>query len=72
MESEYFKVEEVADLLGIADSTVRRWMRRPIDPLPHVKYGTHNSTIRIGKKTLMEFVDRHAVGGSRQEAPTKA
>ena len=72
METEFYTIEEAADFLGVADSTVRRWMRRPIDPLAHIKYGVNNSTIRIGKKALMEFVDRHAVGGPRQEAPSKA
>jgi excisionase family DNA binding protein len=61
METEFISIEEAADLLGVGDSTVRRWLRRDHDPLSYVKFGEANSVIRINKNVLMEFVARHVV-----------
>lgn len=60
-------VNEVADLLQVSESTVRRLVRTQALPVVRIR-----RSVRVKSETLIEFIRREGPGGSVAPRPTEA
>lgn len=51
----YLTVSETAKYTGLSERTIRKFLKDPINPLPHYRIGTAGRLIRINKKEIDEW-----------------
>lgn len=56
---EVLRVKDAACYLKVSEATVRNYLKRPVDPLPHQRLGYR--TIRIERDDLSEWYRRQPI-----------
>lgn len=54
--STYYTIHDVAHLLQKHPDTIRNWIKKPHDPLPHIRIGR---SILIPKADLTAYLNMH-------------
>ena len=70
-DQEYLTVEETADLIGCSVSTVRRALRHPDRPLPHIKLGLgaeRCARVLCRHDEVLAWIESHRVTGAEASA----